>query len=377
MSERFDVVVLGLSLSSSWGNGHATTWRSLIKGLDRRGHHVLFLEREQDWYAAHRDLQSFPHCTLRFYSDLAHLHTAHAQVVRDARAVLVGSYVPEGKEVIRWVNSTARGMRAFYDIDTPVTLAQLTRGDCTYLAREQIRTFDLYLSFTGGPTLTRLRGEFGARQVSPLYCSVDAEAYQPLPARLDVDLGYLGTYSADRQPGLERFLLEPARQLRSQRFSVVGAQYPANLTWPANVEHRAHLPPRAHPAYYCSQRFTLNLTRADMVAAGYSPSVRLFEAGACEVPVISDAWEGMEEFFTPDREVLVASSPEQIVDWLRKMPEEERRRIARAARERVLAQHTAECRARELEGHLRIARSRRSRRIPPLAIGLAPLRITE
>jgi spore maturation protein CgeB len=377
MSERFDVVVLGLSLSSSWGNGHATTWRSLIKGLDRRGHRVLFLEREQDWYAAHRDLQSFPHCTLRFYKDLARLQIEHSQVVRDAAAVLIGSYVPEGREVIRWVNATACGMRAFYDIDTPVTLAQVARGDCTYLSRDQIRTFDLYLSFAGGPTLTRLREDFGARQVSPLYCSVDAESYQPLPVKLDFDLGYLGTYSPDRQPGLESFLLAPARELPAQSFSVVGAQYPPHLQWPANVEHRAHLPPRAHPAYYSSQRFTLNLTRADMVAAGYSPSVRLFEAGACGVPVISDSWAGMEEFFTPDREVLVASSSEQIVDWLRVMPEYERRRIARAARERVLAQHTAECRARELEGHLRIARGRRGRRVPPLAMGLAPLRISE
>jgi spore maturation protein CgeB len=364
MSERYDVVILGLSLSSSWGNGHATTWRSLVKGMAKHGRRVLFLEREQAWYAQHRDLAAFPHCRLEFYEDVAALESRHAGAVREAGAVIVGSYVPDGVAVARWVCATARGVRAFYDIDTPVTLARLARGECEYLLRDQVREFDLYLSFTGGPTLARLRDEFGARDVAPLYCSVDADGYYPIRAAQSVDLGYLGTYSPDRQPRLESLMLEPAESMPMSRFCVAGAQYPDHLRWPGNVRRIVHLPPREHAAFYSSQRYTLNITRADMVAAGYSPSVRLFEAGACEVPVISDVWPGIEDFFEPGREILLAHEGDDVRESLEGIPERQRRRIAAAARSRVLARHTGERRACELERHLGLAREERAR---PLA----------
>src|SRR5690606_21318074 len=149
------LVVLGLSLGSSWGNGHATTYRALLAAFAERGHEVLFLEREVPWYSgAHRDLVDPDFCRLAYYRDLADLDHWRDDIA-GADAVIVGSYVPDGVEVGRFVQRQARGVTAFYDIDTPVTLAKLARGDFEYLSPEVIPGYDVYLSFTGGPTLRR------------------------------------------------------------------------------------------------------------------------------------------------------------------------------------------------------------------------------
>jgi spore maturation protein CgeB len=251
-----------------------------------------------------------------------------------------------------WVTSTARGATAFYDIDTPVTLARLERGDTEYITPELIPRYDLYLSFTGGPTLDHIERRYGSPMARPLYCSVDPALYYPEPAAPKWDLGYMGTYSDDRQPTVERLLIEPARRLQEGRFAVVGPQYPPEIDWPPNVERIEHLPPAEHRAFYNAQRFTLNVTRADMIATGYSPSVRLFEAAACGTPVVSDYWEGLDTFFSIDREILVARTPDEVLSYLHDMPESERRALAGRAREKVLAKHTAAHRAAELESYV-------------------------
>jgi spore maturation protein CgeB len=275
MSERrLSIVILGLSITSSWGNGHATTFRGLVRELVRRGHDLLFLERDQPWYASHRDLPHPPYGRTQLYGSLQELGDRFANEVRDADVVIVGSYVPDGAAVGDWVQRQARGIKAFYDIDTPVTLAKLARGEYEYLRPAQIAGYDLYLSFTGGPTLARLEREFGSPCARVLYCSVDPELYFRDPRPFQWDLGYMGTYSDDRQPGVERLLLEPARRLPEARFTVAGPQYPASIEWPANVQYQPHLPPAEHRAFYNAQRFTLNITRADMIAAGWSPSGR-------------------------------------------------------------------------------------------------------
>src|SRR3546814_51600 len=246
-TKALDIVVLGLSLSSSWGNGHATTYRALLRGLADLGHRVLFLERDVPWYADNRDLPEPDFCGLQLYAGLGRLEARFASAIARADAVVVGSYVPEGVAVIDLVRRHAPGCVAFYDIDTPVTLAKLGRGDEEYLARRQIPDFDLYLSFTGGPLLKRLAAEFGARRASAFFCSVDEEHYRPTGEPAVWDLGYLGTYSEDRQPALERLLIEPARRLPHRGFVVAGPQYPASIAWPANVERIDHLAP-AGPA---------------------------------------------------------------------------------------------------------------------------------
>jgi spore maturation protein CgeB len=345
------LVVLGLSLSSSWGNGHATTFRALLKAFAARGHDILFLERDVPWYRANRDVTDPDYCRLEYYSDLGGLAAWQGEM-EGADAVVVGSYVPEGVAVARLVQRTARGVAAFYDIDTPVTLAKLERADFEYLSPEVLAAFDLYLSFTGGPTLRRIERRYGAPAARALYCSVDPDAYPPLDLPKRWDLSYLGTYSPDRQPTLERLLIEPARRLPNRRFVVAGPQYPDAIDWPANVERIEHLPPSGHPGFYSASRFTLNVTRADMIAAGWSPSVRLFEAAACAVPVISDRWEGLDALFAPGREILLADSSGDVTDALEAEGRLDARAIGLAARERVLGAHTAAHRAAELESHL-------------------------
>jgi spore maturation protein CgeB len=349
----YSFVFLGLSITSSWGNGHATTYRALLRELSRRGHDVTFLERDVPYYAANRDMPVFPHGRVNLYRSMDDLRLRFSDTIHDADVVIVGSYVPEGPAVISLVSAAARGKTAFYDIDTPVTLDKLEAGDEEYLAADQIRTFDLYLSFTGGPTLHLLEQRYGARQALPLYCSVDPEHYRPEARAPRWDLGYLGTYSDDRQPAVERFLLAPARGLPGRRFTAVGPMYPASIAWPSNVDRSDHLAPGEHPAFYNAQRFTLNVTRRKMVEAGFSPSVRLFEAAACGTPIISDVWPGIERFFDPGTEILLATDTEDVLRILRNTTEDQRRAIGQRARRRALSSHTAAHRAETLETHVR------------------------
>jgi len=343
------IVFLGLSITSSWGNGHATNYRGLMRALAARGHDVLFLERDVPYYAAQRDLPEPPWGRTRLYGSCEELREEHEQDLRDADLAVLGSYVPDGVEVGEWLLRTAAGVTAFYDIDTPVTLAKLAAGDRQYLSPELVPRFDLYLSFTGGPTLRTLESELGARSAHAFYCLVDAEAYAPLQHEPRWDLGYLGTYSEDRQPAVERLLLDPARARPDLRFAVAGPQYPPAIGWPPNVERREHVPPPEHPAFYAAQRFTLNVTRAAMRRAGYSPSVRLFEAAACATPVISDVWPGLETLFVPGEEILLARDGGDVLALLEATSDEERRELGERARRRVLREHTAERRAEQLE----------------------------
>jgi spore maturation protein CgeB len=355
LSGRARIVVLGLAITSSWGNGHAVTFRGLLRELSEMGHEVWFLERDVPWYADNRDQPEPEGVNLGLYTSLADLKKRFGALVRDADAVVVGSYVPEGCEVIRWVQRTARGATGFYDIDTPVTLAKLDRGDEEYLSRELIPGFDVYFSFTGGPTLERLERQLGAKRAVALYCAVDPQRYRPSAQAPRWDLGYLGTWSADRQPVLDRLLVEAARRRPSLRFTVAGPCYPADIEWPDNVERTDHVAPGDHPRFYGSQRFTLNVTRADMVRAGWSPSVRLFEAAACGVPILSDVWEGLDVVFGPG-EILPVRTTADVLEALNDIGDEERERIAAQARRRVLTEHTAAHRARELASQLGVPR---------------------
>lgn len=352
MMKPLDIVILGLSITSSWGNGHATTFRALVRALSARGHNVCFLERDMPWYAENRDLPNPPYGLTQLYNSVAELKRKFARRVMNADLCIVGSYVPDGVEIGEWVVRTCDGVKAFYDIDTPVTLAKLESGDAEYLTQRLVRRYDLYLSFTGGPVLRKIERELGSPMARALYCSVDPKLYFPERCKSRWDLGYMGTYSSDRQPSLDQLLIEPARRSRSLRTVVAGPMYPRELSWPPNVERIEHLAPSAHRRFYNSQRFTLNLTRADMRAAGFSPSVRLFEAAACATPIISDYWPGLETFFELEKEILTASSSEEVLDFLKRISENDRRAIGERARRRVLSEHTSERRAIELEEYV-------------------------
>jgi spore maturation protein CgeB len=351
MRDRLNCVFLGLSITSTWGNGHATTYRGLIKELSRRGHSVTFLERDVPWYAENREFDELPYCRIILYNSLDELKESHASLIRNADVVIVGSYVPDGIAVGRWVTSVARGCPSFYDIDTPVTLANLRSHQCEYISRDLYRKYRLYLSFTGGPTLNYIEEKLGSPCARPLYCSVDPALYFPENGVSKWDLAYLGTYAADRQPAVQKLLIDVAAVQPHRLFAVAGPQYPDNISWPANVERIYHLPAGDHREFYNSQKFTLNLTRQDMVRAGYSPSVRLFEAAACGTPIITDVWPGLDTVFTPTREILPVRTPEDVTSYLQ-MPEEQRLEVGERGRSRALRQHTAAVRAHQFESYV-------------------------
>lgn len=346
------LVVVGLSLSSSWGNGHATTYRALLRALAARGHDIVFFEWDAPWYGGdRRDLPDPAFCRLELYPAWEAVRDRALGEARDADATLVGSYVHQGTRVIDDLADAGIDPLFFYDIDTPVTVARLRRGDSEYLRPDQVPLFTRYFSFTGGPFLDRvLEGELGARDARQLACSVDTELYHPAtPEReLRSALAYMGTYSDDRAPGMHRLLLEPADRMPGTRFVVGGPNYPDVEAWPRNVHHVDHVPPSRHAAFYASADWQLNLTRADMREAGWSPSVRLFEAAACGAPLLSDWWPGLDELFEPGRQILIPDGPDDVIDALRMHPDD-RAAIGAAARETVLAEHTKERRAEQLE----------------------------
>lgn len=352
------IVLVGLSLSSSWGNGHATTYRALLRALAARGHDVTFFEWDAPWYGGpHRDLPDPDYCRLVLYPSWDTVRASALAEALEADATVVGSYVREGPRIIDDLADAGVSPLHFYDIDTPVTVAQLRRGEHVSLRPDQVRAFDRYFSFTGGPFLDEvLAGELGARDPRPLFCSVDADRYRPVapePA-YRADLAYMGTYSPDRAPGMDRLLLEPARRSGARTFLVGGPKYPDTALWPANVRRMEHVPPIRHPAFYSSARWQLNLTREDMRRAGWSPSVRLFEAAACGAPLLSDSWAGLEHLFTPGEEILLPADADQVLAALDMHPDD-RMAIGQAARRRVLAEHTSAHRAAQLEAMLRVA----------------------
>ncbi len=348
------LVIFGLAVSSSWGNGHATLWRSLISALVQQGHTVDFFERDVPYYAENRDLADFgefgPRATLTLYREWADI-AAFAQREADAAdAALVTSFCPDGIAATSMVLGSRARARCFYDLDTPVTLDRLAAGhDVPYVGADGLAGFDLVLSYTGGGALDALRTQLGARHAVPFYGWADPAVYRAVPAqaRYRADCSYLGTYAADRQATLERLFVGPARRLPGKRFVIGGAQYPADFPWTDNIFFVRHLPPAEHPAFYSSSRMTLNVTRAAMARMGWCPSGRLFEAAACGTPILSDAWQGLENFFEPGRELLLASGTEEAMAALETSPDA-LVAMARRARDRVLAEHTAEHRARTL-----------------------------
>jgi spore maturation protein CgeB len=341
------LVFFGLSITSSWGNGHATTYRALLRELSKLGHQILFLERDVPWYASNRDMIAPTFCTVELYRDLEDLRNRFGSVVQTADAVIVGSYVRDGVTIGEWVLATARGVTAFYDIDTPVTLAKLEQADFEYLSPDLISAYQIYFSFSGGRSLSQLENEYGSPAARALYCSADPELYYPEEIGRRWILGYLGTYSDDRQPALNSFLVQPALRLPMARFAVCGPGYPDQIEWPPNVDRNQHVPPDQHRRFYSEQRFTLNITRASMREIGFSPSVRLFEAAACGVPIISDTWDGIEMFFEPGKEILLVQSTDEVVSILRDLPDRECARIGARARRRLLRNHTPRRRAIE------------------------------
>jgi spore maturation protein CgeB len=347
---RKRIVIFGLTVSSSWGNGHATVWRGLLRSLAAMGHSVVFFERDVPWYAGARDMNCGDGYELVLYGDWNEIATRAEAELACADAGIVTSYCPDAIAAADLILAAPELLRVFYDLDTPVTLERLRRGEnVEYLPADGLGRFDLVLSFTGGKALDELRTRLGARTALPLYGSADINAHQPVPPvpHYSCDLSYLGTYAADRQEGVQRLFLRPAQTLSDRNFVIGGSLYPNDFPRSDNLRFIDHVPPGEHSAFYCSSRITLNVTRAAMASFGYCPSGRLFEAAACGTPILSDTWEGLDEFFEPGREILLAQSTEEAIDAMR-LPDGELAAIGAKARRRVLAHHTADRRAEKL-----------------------------
>ena len=351
------LVIFGLTVSSSWGNGHATIWRGLCGALARQGHELKFFERDVPYYAQHRDLNSVDSYELILYRSWDEIADNARDAVEQADCAVVTSYCPDARAAADLILDAPVGIRIFYDLDTPVTLDRLRAGeDVEYLPVYGLERFDLVLSYTGGPALEELRTRLGAKRVAPLYGSVDPAVHQPTfpKERYSANLSYLGTYAPDRQSKLQDLFIEPARRSPEKRFVLGGALYPMEFPWTNNIWFVRHVPPPEHPSFYCSSDLTLSVTRAAMAEMGHCPSGRLFEAAACGTPIVSDYWSGLEQFFEPDREILVASNSDEVQQAL-SLSKEQLQEIGEAARKRVLAEHTADHRVGELLSLLEVA----------------------
>ncbi|MBZ5509386.1 MAG: glycosyltransferase [Acidobacteriia bacterium] len=352
------ITIFGLTISSSWGNGHATPYRALVRALDRMGHQVHFFEKDVPYYSARRDFETCDYCELTLYSDWAAAREQAVATAADSDVVITASFLPEGRRINNEILDLARPLHIFYDLDTPVTLANLRHGEVEYVNSSQVPEFDLVLSFTGGKVLAELKQQHGARMVRPLYGCVDPDDYRRVEAvsAFRCDLSYMGTYSADRQARLDELFLEPSRRHPEKTFLLAGSLYPWRWEWPENVRRKEHVSPSDHSGFYSSSRITLNITRGAMAANGWCPSGRFFEAAACGTPLITDAWEGLDSFFDLRSELRVVARAEDVQAALR-MPDMELQSMASHARQRTLDEHTGTVRARQLLGYLEEARS--------------------
>ena len=353
------ITIFGLTISSSWGNGHATPYRAIVKALHRRGHRVSFYEKDTEYYSLRRDFSECSYCDLVIYDTWDGVRRRALGDAAESDAVIVASYCPEGARIGDEVLALPRPLHAFYDLDTPVTLRNLGSGPVPYLRADQIPAWDIFLSFTGGDTLVELRDRWRARLARPLFGCVDPEVHGRVPVRDDFQcsLSYMGTYAEDRQEKVDRLFLEPARRLPAERFTLAGSLYPWQWRWPANVGWFDHISPGDHPALYSSSRLTLNVTRESMARFGFCPSGRLFEAAACGTPLVTDWWEGLPTFFAAD-EIFVARGSEDVLEALA-APEVDLRRMAARARQRTLEEHTGDRRAEQLLTYFEEARSSR------------------
>jgi spore maturation protein CgeB len=352
------LAIFGLTISSSWGNGHATLWRGLCKALVALGHEFVFFERDVPYYANARDWPSLPGAfgssKLVLYSNWGAVQSQVKRELATCDTAIVSSYCFDAQAATDAILDAQRPRAVFYDLDTPVTLDSLRSGKhVPYVPRQGLRDFDLVLSYTGGAALEALRSDLGAHRVRALYGHVDPDVHQPVPPvdRYRAVLSWLGTYAADRQAMLEELFVAPARRRPHDKFLIGGAQYPESFPWSDNVYFVRHLPPQEHAAFFSSSRLTLNVTREPMARMGWCPSGRLFEAAACGAAVLSDEWCGLEDFYTPGEQVLVAHCFEDTLAAL-DINDAKLQAVRRAARERTLDEHTSYHRALSLVRYL-------------------------
>ncbi len=342
------IVFIGSTISSYRGNVQSSIYRALLTQLGKIGHSVYFLEYETKANKQYREFSKADYYSLYFFKSLPELKLKNTVLIETADLVIIGSKTPEGSRIIDWVMKTALGLKCFYDLEASKTLGFLENGNNTFIRADQVVKFDLILSTSGGRMLRAFQEKYKARYVCPLYGSVDQELYYPQVKTKEGSLGYIGPFSEDREPSLKEHMFDVAVRLKDHQFGITGIGYTGGNNWPRNIQYIDYLAPDGHRNFYSGYKYALHVTRRNLVTSGYSPGIRLFEAAACGVPIISDYWEGMEEFFEPGKEILLSESTGDTINIILTTPDEVLKEITDRALKKVTQQHSSSRRAIEL-----------------------------
>ncbi len=325
-------------------------WRGLCRALARGGHRVVFFERDHPQLAAQRDAPRPEGCDLRIYRDWEGVRATAARELAEADAGMVTSRCPDARAATELVRDAGLSVAAFYDLEAPHTVARRRAGrTIEHVGAEGYRPFDVVLSYAGGPVVRDLVELLGARRVETLFHGLDTAIHQPggSSPEFAARASFLGPYNHDLHDMLDRLFFEPSRRLSNVQFALGGGGVPDSLLLPANLHRFGPIAVDRQAAFYGSSRITVSVTPREVARAGHCPPRGLFAAAGCAVPVLSNHWDGIEVFFEPGREIFVARSTEEAMQVLC-LPDEELARVGRAARDRALAEHTAEARARKL-----------------------------
>lgn len=348
-SRTLDFVFIGRSILSSYGNPRAELYRALVGELAHRGHRTIFLEKETKLGSAHRDMLRSPYCEVWTYRDADQLLDEYVSLLHGADVVLLGDGVAGASRIAGWIATEARCVKIYYDTDLARTFDSLCadKPDHECLQAHNIPDFDLYLSTTGGAALQRIRAEYDCPNVQPLYECIDPYFYYRTDEPKQYDLGFIGNYNVNRGQQLDKMMLQPAQRTPNRSFILAGGDYPTDLGWPTNLRYLEHLPETSHVSFYNRLNCTLVLARPDRSALGHTPSKRLLAAAACGVPILSDHWVGLEEFFEPNRELYVVEDCHSVLESLYQTQQMDRVKLGNRARQRVLAEHSTRRRAEQ------------------------------
>ncbi len=342
----------GSSLVSSYWNGAATYYRGLLKQLAQLGHDVSFYEPDAFGRQQHRDIADPPWAKVVVYPATADgWQRQWSQALRDADVVIKASGVGVfDEELERALAAAPMGvLRIYWDVDAPATLEAIAAHPQHHL-REAIPRYDMVFTYGGGDPVVAGYAGFRARHCVPIYNALDPETHFPAAPdpKFGCDLGFLGNRLPDREARVDEFLLATARLLPDRSFVLGGAGWDDKVV-PPNVQRVGHVGTAAHNAFFASGLTTLNINRDSMVRTGFSPPTRVFEAAGAQACLITDRWDGIEQFLEPGREILVASTAREVAEILKGLTPGRAQRIAEAGRRRILAQHTYAQRAVQVD----------------------------
>ena len=360
----------GSSLLSSYWNGAATYYRGLIRALHGRGHRITFFEPRAYQRQENADIAPPDWCeVVVFEPDAAGLADVLAQARRFDVVVKTSGVGVLDTELLQGVHASAApgALRVFWDVDAPATQAEIAPDPDDPL-RRLLPRLDFVLTYGGGPPVTDRYVELGARRCHAIYNALDAETHHPVPPepRFEAALGFLANRLPDREARVDAFFFEAARRLPEARFLLGGNGW-GDKAMPGNVAGLGHVPTRDHNAFNATPLAVLNVARDSMASVGFSPATRVFEAAGAGACLITDAWEGIELFLKPDEEILVARDGAEVADHLRALTRERAAGIGRRALARVLAEHTYDRRAEQVERLLLAALPARGRSMGAVA----------